>query len=72
MTTKYYNTDKGNGFEGVLVNETLNSEIEKRTAELDKMHEVGNWTKEMEEREVILDKEINDLLKARTAFENYN
>ena len=72
MTTNYYNTDKGNGFEGVLVNETLNSEIEKRTAELDKMHEVGNWTKEMEQREVILDKEINDLLKARTAFENYN
>lgn len=71
MTTNY-NTDKGNGFEGVLVNETLNSEIEKRTSELDKMHEVSNWTKEMEEREVILDKEINDLLESKRAFENYN
>jgi len=65
----FNNTDKGNGFEGVTVNETLNAEIEKRTSELEAMNEKSDWTKEMEEREAILDKEIEDLLKAKTAFE---
>lgn len=67
MTT--LTTDKGNGFEGVAVNETLNAEIAKRTSELDKMNETGNWTEDMEARGVILDTEVSDLVDARTAFE---
>ena len=67
MTTATTTTD--NGIEGVRVNETLNAEIERRTVELDKMNETGNWTEEMEAREVVLDNEINDLLEARNAFE---
>jgi hypothetical protein len=65
----YNNTDNGNGFQGVLVNETLNREIERRVTEVEDMNKLSNWTKEMQERESILNKEIDDLLEARKAFE---
>ena len=59
-----------NGFEGVLVNETLENEISKRTNELDKMNEFSNWTNEMNERGIVLERELEDLLSARVAFQN--
>jgi len=53
---------------GVRVNETLEMFINKINNERDEMNEVSYWTKEMEERYEILDKQLVDLLDARTAY----
>ena len=56
--------------EAVLHNsDTLNKEIEKRIKEVETMNDKSNWTKEMEAREAFLNKEIDDLLEVRRAFE---
>jgi len=54
---------------GVRVNETLEMFINKINCECDEMNEVSNWTKEMEERYEILDKQLVDLLDARIAYQ---
>ena len=56
---------------GFRINPTIEAEINKRSAILDKMNEQSFWTKEMEAIEVALQNEINDLLEARHAYGAY-
>jgi len=56
---------------GFRINPTIEAEINKRSAILDKMNEQSFWTKEMEAIEVVLQKEIDDLLEARQAYGAY-
>jgi cell division protein FtsB len=56
------------GLDGMPVNETLEAEIEKRHAELDKMHDYSQWTKRMEQREEQLYAEIKELNDAYTCW----
>lgn len=63
-------TDLGNGFTGVVLNETLENELQTRYNELDEMNKVSNWTNAMNEREVVLEKEIEDLREVKMCFEN--
>ncbi len=56
---------------GFRINPTIKAEIEKRLDILDKMNEQSFWTKEMEAIEVVLQKEIDDLLEARQAYGAY-
>ena len=56
---------------GFRINPTIEAEINKRSAILDKMNEQSFWTKEMEAIEVVLQNEINDLLAARHAYGAY-
>lgn len=65
----YLNTDTGNGFDGVIINPTIQSEISKRLLELDEMNTKSNWSKEMEAREVVLENEISELQDAQEAFQ---
>jgi len=56
---------------GFRTNPTIEAEINKRSAILDKMNEQSFWTKEMEAIEAVLQKEIDDLLMARQAYGAY-
>jgi hypothetical protein len=56
---------------GFRINPTIEAEINKRSAILDKMNEQSFWTKEMEAIEIALQNEINDLLAARHAYGAY-
>jgi hypothetical protein len=56
---------------GFRINPTIQAEITKRLAVLDKMHEQSFWTKEMEAIEVAIQNELNDLFEARDAYDAY-
>ncbi len=56
----------------ILLNSTLENELNKRYNELSKMNEVSNWTNEMNEREIVLDTEIEDLHEAKVCWELEN
>ena len=56
----------------ILLNSTLENELNNRYNELNKMNEVSNWTNEMNEREEILETEIRDLQQAKLCWELEN
>ena len=56
----------------ILLNSTLENELNNRYNELNRMNEVSNWTIEMEQREEVLDTEILDLQQAKQCWELEN